>query len=42
MGGFDEFGIADGTVDSKIGNVKEVRLRVHSETENWAILSEVR
>lgn len=41
VGAFDEFGVAEGTIDSKMGQIKEVRLRVHSESENWAILSEV-
>lgn len=41
IGNFNSFGIADGLIDSKFGKIKEIRLHVHSETENWAILSEV-
>lgn len=41
IGNFNSFGLAEGTVDPKIGKVKEIRLHVHSDSENWAILSEV-
>lgn len=41
VGNFNEFGIAEGTIESKIGKVKEIRLHVHTDSENWAILSEV-
>ncbi|CAK9798153.1 Alpha-1,3-mannosyl-glycoprotein 4-beta-N-acetylglucosaminyltransferase B [Anthophora quadrimaculata] len=41
IGKFDALGIAQGTVDSKLGKVLILRLTVHSESENWAILSEV-
>lgn len=41
VGGFNEFGIAEGTIEPKIGKVREIRLHVHSDSENWAILSEV-
>lgn len=40
-GKFDSSGIATGVVDESIGKVKALRLNVHSESENWAILSEV-
>lgn len=42
IGSFNEFGIAEGVVDPKIGTIKEIRLHVHSDSENWAILSEVK
>ncbi|CAD7076635.1 unnamed protein product [Hermetia illucens] len=41
IGSFNEFGIAEGVVDPKIGTIKEIRLHVHSDSENWAILSEI-
>lgn len=34
-------GLAEGKIDAKLGAIKELRLTVHSESENWAILSEV-
>lgn len=41
VGSFNEFGIAEGTIEAKIGKIKEIRLHVHTDSENWAILSEV-
>lgn len=41
IGNFNPFGIAEGIVDPKIGKIKEIRLHVHSDSENWGILSEV-
>lgn len=41
VGSFNALGVAEGTIDAKIGKVKEIRLHVHSDSENWAILSEV-
>lgn len=41
VGNFNEFGIADGIIEPKIGKVKEIRLHIHTDSENWAILSEV-
>ncbi|XP_066909573.1 alpha-1,3-mannosyl-glycoprotein 4-beta-N-acetylglucosaminyltransferase B isoform X2 [Halyomorpha halys] len=41
IGRFDNMGIAEGKVDHKLGAIKEIRLTVHSESENWAILSEI-
>lgn len=41
IGNFNSFGIAEGSVDTKFGKIKEIRLHVHSDSENWAILSEV-
>lgn len=41
LSSFNLFGIAEGTVDKKFGMIKEMRLRVHSDSENWIILSEV-
>lgn len=40
-GKFDNVGIATGTPDEMIGRVSALRLQVHSESDNWAILSEV-
>ncbi|XP_044753769.1 alpha-1,3-mannosyl-glycoprotein 4-beta-N-acetylglucosaminyltransferase B [Coccinella septempunctata] len=41
VGKFDDVGIAQGTVDDSLGPLQAMRLFVHSETENWAILSEI-
>jgi alpha-1,3-mannosylglycoprotein beta-1,4-N-acetylglucosaminyltransferase A/B len=41
VGSFNAFGIAEGSVDGRIGKLRELRLHVHSESENWVILSEV-
>ncbi|XP_074038777.1 alpha-1,3-mannosyl-glycoprotein 4-beta-N-acetylglucosaminyltransferase a [Leptinotarsa decemlineata] len=41
VGKFDSTGIATGTPNESIGKVKTLRLNVHSESENWAILSEI-
>jgi alpha-1,3-mannosylglycoprotein beta-1,4-N-acetylglucosaminyltransferase A/B len=41
IGSFGSAGVAEGYVDSKIGKIKELRLHVHSDSENWVILSEV-
>lgn len=41
VGAFDGLGVAEGVLDARIGRVREVRLNVHSDSENWAILSEV-
>lgn len=40
-GKFDSLGLAEGPVPRILGGIKELRLTVHSETDNWAILSEV-
>lgn len=40
-GQFNNMGIAEGSVDPKIGPIKVLRLNIHSESDNWAILSEV-
>ena len=40
-GKFDNLGLAEGIVPRSLGAIKEIRLTVHSETDNWAILSEV-
>ncbi|ENN72535.1 hypothetical protein YQE_10875, partial [Dendroctonus ponderosae] len=34
-------GIARGSVDDALGRIQALRLNVHSDSENWAILSEV-
>ncbi|XP_076262886.1 alpha-1,3-mannosyl-glycoprotein 4-beta-N-acetylglucosaminyltransferase a [Rhynchophorus ferrugineus] len=41
VGKFDHVGIASGVVDEMFGKIKAVRLHVHSDSENWAILSEI-
>lgn len=41
IGNFNALGIAEGNVEPQIGAIKEIRLHVHSDSENWAILSEV-
>ncbi|OXU26362.1 hypothetical protein TSAR_002451 [Trichomalopsis sarcophagae] len=41
VGKFDSLGIARGTVDKKLGKIAVLRLTVHSESDNWAILSEI-
>nr|CAH7748873.1 unnamed protein product [Callosobruchus chinensis] len=41
VGKFDGAGVAQGSVDDSIGKIQVLRLNVHSESDNWAILSEV-
>ncbi|XP_013116643.1 alpha-1,3-mannosyl-glycoprotein 4-beta-N-acetylglucosaminyltransferase A [Stomoxys calcitrans] len=41
VGAFDNMGVAEGSIDSKIGAIKEIRLHVHGDSENWALLSEI-
>lgn len=41
-GKFDSVGIATATLDDSTGKVRALRLHVHAESNNWAILSEVR
>lgn len=41
IGEFDSNGIAQGTLGYNLGKVREFRFTVHSESGNWAILSEV-
>lgn len=41
VGNFDAFGLAEGALDPRIGAIKELRLNVHSDSENWALLSEI-
>lgn len=41
IGAFNDFGIAEGVVDPKIGELKELRLHVYSDSQNWVILREV-
>lgn len=42
LGKFDVLGVAEGMIDRRLGRVSVLRLTVHSESENWAILSEVK
>jgi len=42
IGKFDVLGVAEGIVDRGLGKVSVLRLTIHSESENWAILSEVK
>lgn len=41
VGSFNGFGVAEGAIDNRIGKLRELRLHVHSESENWVILSEI-
>ncbi|XP_055540347.1 alpha-1,3-mannosyl-glycoprotein 4-beta-N-acetylglucosaminyltransferase A-like isoform X2 [Wyeomyia smithii] len=41
VGSFNEFGIAEGAMDAKIGKLKELRLHVYSDSQNWVILREI-
>lgn len=41
IGKFDSAGVASGSPDENIGKVNVLRLNVHSESDNWAILSEI-
>ncbi|XP_012279449.1 alpha-1,3-mannosyl-glycoprotein 4-beta-N-acetylglucosaminyltransferase B [Orussus abietinus] len=41
VGKFDSLGVAQGTVDKNLGKIAVLRLTVHSESDNWAILSEI-
>lgn len=38
---FDQLGVAEGSIASRLGKIQEIRLRVHGEAENWVILNEV-
>jgi len=40
-GQFDSNGVSEGEVPSAVGVVEEMRIVVHSESDKWAILSEV-
>lgn len=41
VGGFDNFGVAEGTIGAEVGKIKKFRLTINSASENWAILSEI-
>ncbi|ETN59510.1 n-acetylglucosaminyltransferase vi [Anopheles darlingi] len=41
VGRFNNYGIAEGTIDSNIGKIKELRLHVYSDSQNWVILREI-
>ncbi|XP_060521150.1 alpha-1,3-mannosyl-glycoprotein 4-beta-N-acetylglucosaminyltransferase B isoform X2 [Cylas formicarius] len=41
VGDFDGSGIARGSVDNSLGKIQSIRLYVHSDSDNWAILSEI-
>lgn len=41
VGEFDDMGMAEGNVEEGLGVVKSLRLNVHEESDNWAILSEI-
>nr|XP_045611818.1 alpha-1,3-mannosyl-glycoprotein 4-beta-N-acetylglucosaminyltransferase B-like isoform X2 [Procambarus clarkii] len=41
VGDFDDMGVAEGTIDESFGTIKSLRLNVHVESDNWAILSEI-
>lgn len=41
IGAFNDFGIAEGVVDPKFGELRELRLHVYSDSQNWVILREI-
>lgn len=41
VGHFDSLGIAEGTIDPRLGKLLAIRLTVQSDSDNWVILSEV-
>ncbi|KAJ1524799.1 hypothetical protein ONE63_009671 [Megalurothrips usitatus] len=41
VGQFDSMGVSEGTVDFTLGPIAVMRLLIHSESDNWAILSEI-
>ncbi|CAL4119809.1 unnamed protein product, partial [Meganyctiphanes norvegica] len=41
VGEFDDMGVAEGDIDVSLGEIQCLRLNVHSESDNWAILSEI-
>lgn len=41
LGQFDTMGVCEGNVDFTLGPISIIRLCIHSESDNWAILSEV-
>jgi alpha-1,3-mannosylglycoprotein beta-1,4-N-acetylglucosaminyltransferase A/B len=42
VGKFDTVGIAEGFINPKLFPIKELRLNIHSESDNWVILNEVK
>lgn len=40
-GDFDDMGVAEGVINGELGEIKTLRLHVHIDSDNWAILSEV-
>lgn len=41
LGSFDSLGVAVGNLGRKVGAVKELRLVIQNDSQNWVILSEV-
>ncbi|KAL7648574.1 UNVERIFIED_CONTAM: hypothetical protein RMT77_000480 [Armadillidium vulgare] len=41
LGTFDDMGVAERKIGSTFGNISTLRLSIHSESENWAIISEI-
>lgn len=41
IGAFNGLGIAEGSIDTKIGPLLELRLHVYSDSQNWVILREI-
>ncbi|KAF4517501.1 hypothetical protein B566_EDAN006501 [Ephemera danica] len=41
VGHFDSMGVAEGFINPKLWPIKALRLHVHTNSENWAILNEV-
>ncbi|XP_065205041.1 alpha-1,3-mannosyl-glycoprotein 4-beta-N-acetylglucosaminyltransferase B-like [Planococcus citri] len=41
VGSFDSLGVAVGNLGKRLGAVKELRLVIHNDSQNWVILSEI-
>lgn len=41
VGDFDDMGVAEGLINGELGEIKTLRLHVHIDSDNWAILSEI-
>jgi len=41
IGGFNKFGVAEGSIGAAFGKIKTFRLNIGASNDNWAILSEI-
>ena len=41
VGSFDQFGVAESLLAPGLGVLDKFRLKLHSSSDNWAILSEI-